>query len=174
MGFFYMQSNRGFSLIELLIVVVVIALVAAIAIPNILAARRAANEGSSISALRTLYGANVTYASTTGNGSYAGLPSTVGTSSLVDLANAELVDNVLRTGQKAGFLYVGDRTAATAVEPETFYFASNPATPSGVVMTGSKRYGVATDGVIKFDGAAADLSVPFDAATLAAATPVGE
>jgi hypothetical protein len=41
-------------------------------------------------------------------------------------------------------------------------------------MTGSKRYGVATDGVIKFDGAAADLSVPFDAATLAAATPVGE
>ncbi|HEX6125239.1 MAG TPA: prepilin-type N-terminal cleavage/methylation domain-containing protein [Pyrinomonadaceae bacterium] len=167
-----MQNQRGFSLLELLVVVVIIGLIAAIAVPNMLAARRAANEGSSVSALRTLYSANVSFAATVGNGNYAGTAGVVGISALSDLASARLIDKVLETGEKSGYLYVGNRIEETATTSETFYFASNPSTPSGLVMTGTKRYGVATDGVIRFDASSPLLAVPLDEVTIPAATAV--
>ena len=168
-----MQTDRGFSLVELLLVVVIIALIAAIAIPNLLASRRAANEGSTIASLRTLHGANFTYASTIGNGSYAGLAGTVGLSSLTELGDAALIDPVLQSGEKSGYSYIGDRALATATESETFYFAANPTTASGILMSGTKRFGISTDGVIRSDADPVNIGVPFDAATLAAATPIG-
>lgn len=169
-----MRRQEGFSLIELLIVVAVIAIIAAIAIPNLLAARRAANEGSAVSSLRTLHGANVTFAATTGVGSYAGSPATVGISSLIELSSAGLIDVVLGAGEKSGFSFVGDRTESSPTEPQTFYFATNPVSTSGILMTGTRRFGIATDGVIRVDALPANLGVVFDAVTLASATPLND
>src|SRR3990170_6130745 len=71
------SNTRGFSLIELLIVVAIILIIAAIAIPNLLRSRMAANESSAAGALRTIGTANVSYSSTY-NAGYAGALSDLG------------------------------------------------------------------------------------------------
>jgi prepilin-type N-terminal cleavage/methylation domain-containing protein len=170
-----MRSSSGFSLIELLIVLVVIGIIAAIAVPNLLASRRSANEGSAIASLRTLHGANMTYFATSGNGEYAGMASTPGNTSLTTLESVGLIDRVLGSSSRSSYIFTGSREAKTATSPATFYFSANPVEPGSVTRGGNRRFGVRTDGVIKYDGSPSDLAVPFDETSLASiiALPVG-
>ena len=142
------KNSRGFSLIELLIVVAIILIIAAIAIPNLLRSRIAANQASAVGSLRTINTAEITYASTYNAGYSPGTDLlTLGPGATPPTASlAGLIDSVLAGGTKSGYAFVYAAGSAPAGRVDTYTLNANPTTPG---TTGSNYYFTDESGVIR-------------------------
>jgi len=131
-------KQRGFSLVELLIVVSVILIIAAIAIPNFIRSKMRANESSAVQNLRTITTANTVYAITYSIG-FAGTLATLGGNTvIVDSTAAGLIDSVLSTGAKAGYSYTYTVTASGGGGQVVSYAVT--AEPTTVGSTGERYF----------------------------------
>src|SRR5258707_11911529 len=111
------KNQKGFSLIELLIVVAIILIIAAIAIPNLLRSRMAANEASAVGSIRSINTAAVTYSTTYPAAGYPQTLTQLAPAASATSTSADLIDSVLAGGTKSGYKFsmtaVGAGTALT-------------------------------------------------------------
>jgi type IV pilus assembly protein PilA len=141
------KREHGFSLIELLIVVAIILIIAAIAIPNLLRSRIAANEASAVGSLRTLNTAEITYNTTYPNVGYACSLSTLAppSSGSATSSAAGLVDSTLAGGTKSGYSFtVGN---CTGTPKSSYQYTAAPVSPG---ITGQRYFCTDTSAVLQY------------------------
>jgi type IV pilus assembly protein PilA len=142
------NKQKGFSLIELLIVVAIILIIAAIAIPNLLRSKMAANEASAVGSMRTLNTAAVTFST-----SYGGYPPSLAAllppASGVQASStaADMVDSVLGGGTKSGYAFTW--TAANSDTNGNYQTYTISAAPTSLGTTGQRYFFTDQSGVIR-------------------------
>jgi prepilin-type N-terminal cleavage/methylation domain-containing protein len=145
------MKEKGFSLIELLIVVAIILIIAAIAIPNLLRARIAANESSAVASIRTINTAQISYNSAYPTVGYAAsLGALAGTSCTPPgSSGACLIDTTLAGGTKSGYSFSEAATAGT------YEVVASPVTAN---QTGTRYFCSFADAVVRFSTASLTTS----------------
>src|SRR5665213_3544922 len=147
------KKETGFSLIELLIVVAIILIIAAIAIPNLMRAKMASNEGSAVASVRMLNTASVAYST-----SYGTYPSTLGalgpvaSGTSASSTSADLIDSVLAAGSKSGYSFNYSAGTTDAAGNYVTYIVT--AQPLGPGTSGQRYFFSDQTGVIRADSAA--------------------
>ncbi len=143
------NGSKGFSLIELLIVVAIILIIAAIAVPNLLRSRMAANQAAAVATLRNINNAQATYISTFGQIGYADTFIKLGPGVPCDPTHACLVDEIIGCATqpclKSGYSYFLASTSAAA--PIVDYRTTT--TPIGWASSGQENYCSMNDGVLR-------------------------
>ncbi|HVN82390.1 MAG TPA: prepilin-type N-terminal cleavage/methylation domain-containing protein [Terriglobia bacterium] len=136
------KNSRGFSLLELLVVVGIIMIITAIIIPNLLKARLAANEGSATASMRTIGSGELLYRSTQGV-----------FTTLTGLSNDNVIDVILGSGTKSGYRFAATPGALAAAH---FTATAEPQASTGLAVSGNRTYWIDETQVIRYNiGAAA-------------------